>query len=110
MRKGRAMERKPEFDWLEETGFCNRGCGMHGVNHAENDALCRRRQNERFGVADCTLIYFHSTVVARMIAEGRASQQMFLAETPDGYRPLPTRKSGNVVQIGATDADRRRDS
>ena len=30
MRKGRAMERKPEFDWLEETGFCNSGCGMHG--------------------------------------------------------------------------------
>ncbi len=110
MRKGGVVEPKPEFEWFAETEFCNRGCGMHRVNHAENDALCHRRQKERFERADCVLFYIASAVVARMNAEGQTSQQMFLAKTPDGYYPLPTRSSGNVLTLGATDADRRRDS
>ncbi len=104
------MEPKPERDWFTETGFCNMGCGMLGVNHAENDALCRRRRQERYELPNCALIYIPSKLAAQVIAEGRLRQEDFLAKTPDGYRPLPTRSSGRFVQFGVTDADAARDS
>jgi len=57
-------------DWYKRTGFCGYGCGMWGVNHAANDALCHRRQRERYDRPHCALIYLPEWLAERHIAEG----------------------------------------
>ena len=108
------MGTRSSFDWYEETGFCNWGCGMHGVNHAENDALCRRRCEERYDQPNCALIYIPVREAEQWIAKG-TPREWFLKRTPDGYLPLRTRTllsehGGCAVQLGVTDVDTTKDS
>ena len=90
---------------ITDTGFCDWGCGMFGVQHSAQDALCAQRILERFPEPGCSLQYFPVAYAERLIAEGRMRREWFLLPTPDGYLPLRTRithtpDGGALVEIG----------